>query len=126
MNRRSRVRQASEIQSLYTAADTFDDQESESEAEDIVEEQIDESEEEGADDVEAVESESSDNGNGPSTSKGKRGRPSYLRGKNDFQWSLHMPDSRGKRNKPSYIPTPIGRAATVKSPLEAWSVLFDE
>ncbi|KAL1488881.1 hypothetical protein ABEB36_014674 [Hypothenemus hampei] len=88
MNTRSHICQASQVQSMYSAVDNFDDQESESETEDIIEEQHHEFDEEESDvDGEAAESESFDNEDKevPSTNKGKRSRPSYLRGKNSFK-----------------------------------------
>lgn len=131
MNTRSRTRRASEVNALYEAADVFDDEESESETESVFEVQHNESDEDGSEEeqVEAVESKSSSNESEsiPSTSgKRKRGRPSYLRGKNNYKWSLNIPDRQGKRAHTAYTATPIGPASRVTSPLEAWNVFFDE
>jgi len=48
---------------------------------------------------------------------------SIVRGKNNFKWSKNA-ESRGRRLIRTYIPTVKDEAKNVKTPFEAWSLLF--
>lgn len=58
----------------------------------------------------------------------KRGRPSYLHAKSGHKWNLSAPESSRRRSQlqQSYAPSTKGNATRVKTPLEAWSVLFTD
>lgn len=55
------------------------------------------------------------------------GRPrTYVYGKNNFKWSKNAPDPRGRRSLKVYLPTAREEAKNVKTPIEAWSLLFND
>lgn len=92
---------------------------SDSDDEDYVEEQ------ECSDTEQSEESETEE----PGPSNAKKINISTRKGKNGYRWSNEVPEKRGRRQKKnlvSHLPGPKGAAKTVKSPLEAWSLLFSE
>ncbi|XP_011864172.1 PREDICTED: piggyBac transposable element-derived protein 4-like [Vollenhovia emeryi] len=53
------------------------------------------------------------------------GRPqSVIKGKNNYKWYKTAPETRGRRSTEVYLPKGSGDARNVKTPLEAWSLLF--
>lgn len=63
----------------------------------------------------------------PGPSNAKKVKTTVTKGKNGYRWTNEIPEKRGRRqrkNLVSHLPGPRGAAKTVKSPLEAWSLLF--
>lgn len=58
--------------------------------------------------------------------KRRRGRQSYLRGKNGYKWSRNAPVRRNRQLSTNHIGAPKGSSQNVKMPLEAWSLFFDD
>ncbi|XP_071564529.1 piggyBac transposable element-derived protein 4-like [Temnothorax nylanderi] len=122
-----RVRQASEVLSVFKLAEDtdFDDNETESDDDHVKTESIYESEEDNFKmEIDGNDGEISiQQAEAPQQSK-KRRRKSYLCSKNNFIWLRNAPEPRGKRSLPKYVPSPKGQALNATTPLEAWSVLF--
>lgn len=65
----------------------------------------------------------------PGPSKAKKLNSTATKGNNGYRWSKEVPEKRGRRlgkNIVSHLPGPKGAAKSVKSPLEAWSLLFSD
>ncbi|KAJ8956807.1 hypothetical protein NQ318_014221 [Aromia moschata] len=120
---RSRTRSVAELATLEACtSETVGDDASSGEEEDGILAQSDSDSEEN---VSEDESESAE----PTPSK--RGRPSFLRSKSGFTWSLSAPTQPGRESGASsgaieHTPAPKDAALHVKSALEAWSLLFTD
>jgi len=55
------------------------------------------------------------------------GRPQHIiKGKNGFKWSKNAPETRGRHSIKTYIPSGKGAAKNIRTPLEAWTLLFTD
>ncbi|XP_033228146.1 uncharacterized protein LOC117179985 [Belonocnema kinseyi] len=111
-----------------------DDEQDYEEVEDVASDAFDAEDNSDFDAEQALgEEEESDDSNeqvgstaGPSAadSEKRRGRP--VRGKNNFKWYKNAPKSREQRSLPPFLPSGKDAAKNVQTPLEAWSLMFND